>query len=375
MANSESKLARFIVETSEEDIPPTSFSAASQACFDCVGVTLAGATQHLGTMIRHFVEEQGGNPVCTVIGTSLRTSPYMAALANGTLGHALDYDDMGGYGHPSVSLLPTALALGEHLGLSGREVLTAYVIGFEVAAQLSAGSNSPQGISGFHSTAVFGTLGATAVACRLLGLDHQQTLTALGTAGSMPSGILQNFGTYTKPLHAGMSCRSGVMAAYLARDGWKATDSFIESRVGWAHAYLGEGKYDPQRMVEGLGKRWLSESVIVIKKYPCCGSNHSSLDSILGLMADHQVQYEDIAEVEVDNLPAISHVLLYPQPEYGFQGKFSIHYSTATALLDGKINTGSYEDAKLQRPEYQEKLRPHLMVGHFLQMARSPALA
>jgi 2-methylcitrate dehydratase PrpD len=349
----EERLARFVTETSPDAIPPESYRAALQASFDCVGVALAGAMQPHGKMIVDFVDAQGGKTVCTIIGNKLRTSAYLAALANGTIGHALDYDDMGGFGHPSVALLPTALAVGELLGKSGRDILTAYVLGFEVAVHLNRGAQNVQGLSGFHSTATFGTIGSTAVAARLMGLTTQQTVMAFGLAGSMPSGILQNFGTHTKPLHAGMSCRSGVMAASLAKQGWLATDSFIESKVGWAHAYIGQGKYDPEKMTANLGKTWLSKNTIVIKKYPCCGSNQGALDSLTALLNEHNVSPDDVACVDVDNVPAISHVLLHPNPTYGFQGKFSIHYNIATALVDRKINIESFTDAKLNRPEYR----------------------
>jgi 2-methylcitrate dehydratase PrpD len=354
MGACERRLAKFVVETNPDAIPAESYRAAEQAAFDCVGVALAGAAQPQGKMIVDFVEAQGGNNACTILGNRLRTSPYLAALANGTLGHALDYDDMGGFGHPSVALLPTALAVGEQLGRSGREILTAYVVGFEVAVHLSKGAQNVQGLTGFHSTAVFGTIAATAVAARLMDLDEEQTLMAFGLAGSMPSGILANFGSYTKPLHAGLSCRSGVMAASLAKQGWLATDAFLDSKVGWAHAYIGEHHYDPEKMTAELGRTWHSKDTIVIKKYPCCGSNHGALDSLLGLLKEHDLGLDDIARVEVDNVPAISHVLLHPNPGYGYQGKFSIHYNIATALVDRKIDIDSFTDAKLNRPEYRE---------------------
>jgi 2-methylcitrate dehydratase PrpD len=363
MGTCEQRLATFVTATKTEAIPPESYRAAGQAAFDCIGVALAGAAQPQGKMIVDFVDAQGGKPTCTIIGNRLRTSPYLAALANGTLGHALDYDDMGGFGHPSVALLPTALAIGEELGKSGHEVLAAYVIGFEVAVHLNKGAENVQGLSGFHSTATFGTIGATAVAARLMGLNAQQTLMAFGLAGSTPSGILQNFGTYTKPLHAGMSCRSAVMAASLAKQGWLATDSFLDSKVGWAHAYIGEGRYDPEAMTADLGKAWHSKDTIVIKKYPCCGSNHGPLDSLLGLLREHNVALNDVVRVDVDNVPAISHVLLHPNPTYGYQGKFSLHYNIATALVDKKIDIDSFTDAKLNRPEYREaRAKTHVNV-------------
>lgn len=354
MGACEQRLATFVAETDADSIPPESYRPALHASFDCIGVALAGAAQPQGKMIVDFVAAQGGNSQCTVIGNRLRSSPYLAALANGTLGHALDYDDMGGFGHPSVALLPTALAIGESLGRSGRDILAAYVLGFEVAVHLNKGAENVQGLTGFHSTAVFGTIAATAVASRLLELTPQQTVMAFGLAGSMPSGILQNFGSYTKPLHAGMACRSGVMAASLAKQGWLATDSFLDSRVGWAHAYIGRDRYDPEKMTANLGKIWHSKDSIVIKKYPCCGSNHGALDSLIALLEENDVKLDDVVRVEVDNVPAISHVLLHPNPTQGYQGKFSLHYNIATALVDRKIDIGSFTDAKLNRPEYRQ---------------------
>lgn len=350
----EERIAKFVTDTSADAIPADAYHEALRASFDCVGVALAGSVEPHAKMILEFVNAQGGGNTCTIIGNKSRTSPYLAKLANGTIGHALDYDDMGGFGHPSVALLPTALALGEQLGKSGRDVLAAYVIGFEVAAQLSKGTHNVQGLTGFHSTATFGTIGATAVASRLMGLTTQQTVMAFGLASSMPSGILQNFGSHTKPLHAGMSCRSGVMAASLAKQGWLATDTFIDSKVGWAHAYIGEGNYDPEAMTAGLGKTWLSKDTIVIKKYPCCGSNHAALDALTALLNEHKVSLDEVVRVDVDKVPAISHVLLHPNPTYGFQGKFSIHYNIATALVDKEINIESFTDAKLNRPDYRE---------------------
>jgi 2-methylcitrate dehydratase PrpD len=272
------------------------------------------------------------------------------------LGHALDFDDMGAFGHPSVALLPAALAAGELAGASGREVLTAYILGFEVGCQLSRAAEYHQGERGFHSTAVFGTMGAVAVAARLLRLSAEQTITALGIAGSMPSGVLQNFGTHTKPLHAGMTGRNGVMAAMLAKAGWTACDNIIESKVGWAAAYIGTGNYDPQAMVKGLGSVWTIQDTIVIKKYPCCGTNHSALDSLLALQREHPFQWDQVAEVKVSGLPDISHVLLYPEPSSAFQGKFSLPYNVATALLDGHIDIDSFTDARLARPEFAQAL-------------------
>jgi len=356
MAATEERIARFIVKTSDEEVPPEALRTARDAAFDCVGVALAGAAQPLGKMMLEMTREEGGNPEATVIGGGLRTSTTMAALANGTLAHALDYDDMGSFGHPSVVLLPPVLALGEKLGASGREVLNAYVIGFEVGANLSAASHYVQTEGGFHSTAFFGTMGATAAAARLLKLDVEQTVMALGIAGSMPGGVVQNFGTMVKPLHAGMASRNGVLAALLAKKGYAGTDRIFESKLGFFSTYVGEGNYDLAKAVKGLGNPFCLQDTLVVKKYPCCGTNHSALDSIVSLMREENLSFEDIAQVTVEGLPYLSHVLLYPQPEHGINGKFSIHYNVAAAILDGKVSIDSHSDQMLRRPLVKEAL-------------------
>ena len=356
MAATEERIARFIVETKGKEVPPEAVRTARDAAFDCVGVALAGAAQPLGKIIRELTREEGGNPEATVIGSGLRTSPTMAALANGTLAHALDYDDMGSFGHPSVVLLPPVLALGEKLGASGRDILDAYVIGFEVAANLAAASHYVQTEGGFHSTAFYGTMGATTAAARLLELDVEQTVMALGIAGSMPAGVVQNFGTMVKPLHAGMAARNGVQAALLAKKGYMGTDRIFESKLGFFSTYVGEGNYDLDKAVNGLGHPFRLHDSLVIKKYPCCGTNHSALDSILSLIRENNLSFEDVVQVTVEGLPYLSHVLLYPQPTLGINGKFSIHYNVAAAILDGKVVIDSHSDQMLRRPRVKEAL-------------------
>jgi 2-methylcitrate dehydratase PrpD len=357
VGKTEERIAEFVVETTPDEVPARAFAAAARSCLDCIGCMLAGASQPIGQLVAAYVQAETPAGDCTVVGTSLKTSRSMAALANGTLAHALDDDDTSNFAHASVVLLPPALALGESLGVSGRELLTAYLIGLEVGVNLARGAHYAQGARIIHSTTVFGTLAATAVAARLLGLSQPQTVMALGIAGSTPGGVLQNFGTYTKPLHAGLTARNAVMAAQLAGDGWNASDNIIESRAGWAAAYIGAGNYDPAAMVKDLGRDWTATETLRIKRYPCCGSNHLGLDSLLSLIAEHGFSADEVEEVEVAGLPAYSHVLFYPEPTSAYQGKFSIHYTLAPALLDGKIDVDSYQDDKLARPELADTLR------------------
>jgi 2-methylcitrate dehydratase PrpD len=173
----------------------------------------------------------------------------------------------------------------------------------------------------------------------------------------MASGLTQNFGTHTKPLHAGMCSRNGLTAARLAKRGWTAADNILESPVGWSASFLGNGHFDPGMMVKDLGTTWASSNHL--KAYPCCGTNHGALDALLGLMAERPFSVAEVEDVEVAGLTheARDVVLLYPQPISAFQGKFSIHYTIATALIDGRIDVDSYQEDKLRRPEYAEARR------------------
>lgn len=211
-------VAKWVVNTSYEDIPPEAIRMANESCFDLLGVILAGSVQPVGQIIQQYVADLGGAPDATVLSGGGRISMPNAALANGTMGHALDYDDFGGFGHPTVAIFPALLALGENMGATGRDLLEAYVVGCEVGLALQHTTKYNQMLRGFHSTGVIGRMACA----KLLKLDEGQTTTALGIAGSMASGLIHNFGTMTKPLIAGLTCRDGVMAAQLAQRGLTA---------------------------------------------------------------------------------------------------------------------------------------------------------
>jgi 2-methylcitrate dehydratase PrpD len=352
----EERIAEFIVSTSASEVPEAALKAARNSSFDCVGCILAAAAQPYSQGILRFVQEEAAAGESTVIGTGLRTSRSMAALANGTLAHWLDYDDgRTACGHAASVLLPAALAIGEPAGVSGRELLTAYAIGLEAVTHISDACPYEEKVAGFHRTSLFGTLGATATAARLLGLNQQQTVMALGIAGSMGTGVCQNFGTFTKPLHAGSASRNAVTAARLAGDGWTGSDDILAGPVGWAAAYIGH--YDYEAMAKDLGAVWRTAEVPpMIKEYPCCGASHGPLDSLLSLMAEYGFTAGDVEELQV-GAPYDSMVMIYREPSSGFQGKFSLLYSIATALVDGRLDVDSFTDAKLTRPEYAEAVK------------------
>ena len=346
------KVAKWVVETTYEDIPPDAIRVANESCFDLVGVILAGSTQKIGDIIRDYAGELGGTEEATILATGERTSAVNAALVNGTMGHALDYDDFGGFGHPTVAIFPALLALGETIGATGRDLMEAYVVGCEVglAVDYATHYHGQQMHRGFHSTAILGRLAAAAACAKLLKLDETQTTMALGMAGSMAGGVIHNFGTMTKPLHAGMTCRDGVMAAQLAQRGFTAGDQILEHPVGFTATVIGDEHTDLDEAADQLGKPFRVQDALMIKKYPSCGSNHAMLDSVLGMMREHGFGHDDVANAEVVQSYA-STVMLYEEPETDLKGKFSAKYNMAAALLDGEIAIDTFTDAKIVDPD------------------------
>ncbi|HEU0022801.1 MAG TPA: MmgE/PrpD family protein [Dehalococcoidia bacterium] len=350
-------VAKWVVTTSYEDIPPDAIRVANESCFDLLGVILAGSAQPVGGIIQQYVTDLGGSPDATVLSSGLKTSVANAALANGTMGHALDYDDFGGFGHPTVAIFPALLALGESIGATGRDLIEAYVIGCEVGLAVDHATRYHQNQMhrGFHSTGILGRLAASAACAKLLKLDQHQTTMALGMAGSMASGVIHNFGTMTKPLHAGMTCRDGVMAAQLAQRGLTAGQQILEHPVGFVQTVIGEGHYELDQMAASLGKPFRIQDALIIKKYPCCGGNHAMLDSLFGMMREHNFTYQDVVHAEIDQ-SYVSTVMLYTEPDDPLKGKFSAKYNVAAALVDGGIAIDTFTDGKIADPRLQETM-------------------
>src|SRR5213592_834107 len=248
-----SVIAEFIVKSRWEDCPVAAVDAARRAILDCVGVMLAGSAEPAARIVQQIAESEGGAPLATIVGTRRRTGAVWAALANGTAAHALDFDDtnFAMLGHPSAPVLAAGLAAGELALADGQALVHAFLLGFEVETTLAAVINPEHYDHGWHATCTLGTLGAAAAAARLLGLDTAQIRTALAVAASQSSGLKENFGTMTKPFHAGHAARSGVLAALLAREGWTASERAIEGPQGFLHVLGAERR--ELSAIEALG--------------------------------------------------------------------------------------------------------------------------
>jgi 2-methylcitrate dehydratase PrpD len=347
------RLAEFVASTPAGAFPPEAGEQARRAVLDTLGVTLAGSREDASTKVAMMVREQGGAEEATVLGHEFRAPAAEAALVNGTSAHALDFDDvsMSMRGHPSVPLLPAVLALGEKQGSSGRDLTDAFVLGFEVECKVGRLIGAPHYELGWHPTATFGTLGAAAACARLLTLDIDQTRMTLSIAASLASGARRNFGSMTKPLHAGWAARNGVIAATLAARGFTADDEALEAPDGWLHAASGDATIDTSP-IERLGDPWeILSPGIDVKLYPCCYFTHLSIDAALEISAAVGERGSEIEAIDVSVSPGTMMVLRKEPPETGLEGKFSLEYSVAAALVDGSVSLATFDDSAVARAD------------------------
>ena len=349
-------LSEFVVETNYDSIPENAITAAKKAILDYLGVAIAGSRASTGRVITEYVGQEGGVPEAGVIAGGFKTSPFLAALSNGTLGHALDFDDEceSWNSHPTTVILPAVLALGEKLGGSGQDMLVSYIVGWEVAARIGAIVYPKMYDRGGHPTPVVGSLAAAAAAARVLKLGTEQTQRALGIAASQAAGLQANHGTDTKPLHAGLAASNGVRSAQLARLGFTANANILEDPIGYLMA-MGGKNYKTPNLAE-LGTPFDITVSLCIKLYPSCYLNQRPMDSIFHLIKEHRIRSEDAAEVEVKAHPRQIKVCRYLRPRTGLQAKFSLHYSMAAPIIYGNAGLEEYTDNKVLDPKIQEFL-------------------
>jgi 2-methylcitrate dehydratase PrpD len=341
-------LGAFVIDA---DPPPAARAAAARALLDTIGVTLAGAAEPASRIVQRVIEDDGAGS-CPVLGTSLRTTAANAALANGTAAHALDYDDMCfvSLAHPSAPLVAAALAAAETAGASGRALLSAYVVGFELEGRLGRAMNPRHYQRGWHCTSTLGTIGAAAAASRLLGLDAAAAGHALAIAASEASGLKENFGTMVKPLHAGLAARNGVVAALLAQAGMTASGAAIDGPQGFLAAMDSE-QPSLEALAADLGTRWeIVDTGITVKLYPSCAGTHPTLDALLDLRRRHGFAAPDIEAIEVGVDPIVPTILLYDRPSSGLEGKFSMPFCAAAAVVRGQVGIDTFDVATLRDP-------------------------
>ena len=351
-------VARWIVTTSYADLPAEAVRAAKETYFDCVGLVLAGSVQPLGQIIQKYVSEQGGPPEATVLASGLKTSVPNAALANGTMGMALDFDP-----EPQMMALSAALlAVAEKMGASGRDLLEAFIVGSELGWAVGNMGLTDMERRGLHHQGVLGSIAVAAACAKLMQLDQRQTSMAMGMAASMGGGLLQSEGSMTKPLLGGLIARDGVIAAQLVAMGMTAGERLFDDPSGFCGTSITDGVYDLTELAADLGRPFRIQEFKYVRQYPCCRANHGVLDSILGLMREEQFDFRNVERVELDQ-SYDSLVMRYDRPGNEHQARFSIRFNIAAALVDENVGVDTFTPEKINEQAIQDTMsRIHINV-------------
>ncbi len=364
-----SELARRITAMQYNDLPAEAIRWAKISFVDTIGCAFAGIDEQAPRIAQQVLTGGKDSGPSLIWGTNQRASALDAASINGTAAHALDYDDCNNSlaGHPSAAVLPATLALGEELGASGRDVILAYVAGFETQGRVGHAVHLHHYEKGWHPTSTIGIFGATAASARLLGLSAEQTATALSIAVSLSSGVKANFGTMVKPLHAGECSRNGLYAARLAQAGFTASPEAFEHKHGFFEVFNGAGNYDAAKpLVNWASPLEILAPGVGLKQYPCCGSTHSAIDAMISLRQQHQLTPDKVARIEsITHERALAHTNR-PGPRSTLDAKFSVQYCVVRALMHGDVTFEHFEGETYRDPEVLQLLkrieaRPH---GH-----------
>ncbi|MPZ48068.1 MAG: hypothetical protein GEU75_01940 [Dehalococcoidia bacterium] len=342
------KIAQFINESAYDQMPRRVIDTAKSGILDCLAAALAGSTEESARICTELTAEEAGREEATIYGRDLRSSALGAAFANGTAAHGGDFDHsfvVGG--QPTAPVIPATLALAEALGSSGKQVIEAYVTGFEVTANLALSMVAPAG-DGWHANSVFGSFGAMAACARLLGLSREQSAMAIAITASMASGLTANFGTMTKPLHVGFAARNGMLAAKLAKAGFTANPEALETPKGFFDSFYPGRPLDEQQ-IDGLGQVFAMEKHgIRFKPYPCGGLTHTAIFATIKLCEDNSIAAEAIDSITVDVPRTTYTTISFPTPETTLQAKFCMPYLVARSVIDRTVTLDSFSEAAIR---------------------------
>lgn len=351
--------ARWVASLAPGDIPEDACTRAKHVLLDWLGCTIAGRNEPLSKILyEEFAASTGDS---TLIATGKRAGLFDAALINGAAAHALDYDDVNRqlHGHPTACIAPAVMLLAEQTGSSGRDALVAFIAGTEVACSLGSMCEEGHYEAGFHATGTMGTFGAAAGAAKLMGLDAEKTAMALGIAASQASGLKANFGTMTKPFHAGKAAMNGLLAARLAARGFTASHEAIEGAHGFAQAMV--PGFEGSSLRPDPGAPWAVENMLY-KYHAACFLTHSTLNAIRLLREEHDIELDDVESATLKVRSTHASVCCIPEPATGLEIKFSIQHLAAMGF-DGADTSAleTYSDANANDPRYVEaRKRMHL---------------
>ena len=348
------KIAEFVAGIGRADIPDDVLAAPVVGIADCVSVMIAGANEPAPRLVTTLVHPRSGPQTAPIIPTGQIYDAPDAALINATAAHVLDYDDVGIDGHPSVVLGPAILAEGWALDSTGREAVRAYLAGYEIWALFKAMEPGLLHDRGFHPTAVCGGVAVAAASAVLHRLNVEQTRNALAIGASLAAGLVANFGTMTKSLHAGRTAQSGILAARLAAQGFTGSADALEHPAGFLAAHSPSGQ--PNFCIEPrLGSLWrLRDYGLNVKRYPICYATHRPIDAMLALAAQHNLDLSHIREIRVGAGQTQLHMLRNHAPQTGLEAKFSMEFAMASAVVARAVGLAQLSDDFVRRNDVQD---------------------
>ena len=351
-------LSRFVSTIEISDIPAVALEAARTGMLDCIGVLIAGAGEQAVRIVANTVRPVSDQPAAPELPSGRMLDPADAALVNGVAAHVLDFDDVGIDGHPSAVLTPAILASAYSAHATGKEMLTAYVAGYETWAFLSHLEPAAFYERGFHPTGLLGTVAAAAACARLNRLSEEQIANAIGIAASMASGLVSNFGTMTKSFHAGRAAQAGVVAARLASSGFTASGDALDHKAGFLRAHSPSGTPDIEAKDAALGKVWqLPLQGLNIKRYPTCYANHRCIDGVITLVQQHDVKADAIARIDAEVGAMQKLILRNSEPKTVLEAKFSMEFGLAAAVIAQRVGPAELSDAFVTRPDVVALMR------------------
>ena len=342
-------LCGYLADAQYGDLTPRAVGEAKRGVLDWLGCALAGSWHSTIDKLLAVLQEAGGKPQATVFARGLRLGFLDAPLANGQMGHLLDFDDTHAGGvllHTSSPVLAALFALAERAPVSGKNFMLAYAVGFE--AGVRSGRSAPHHHNGgWHLTGTLGSIAAGVAAGKLISLNKQSLTYAMGIAATQAGGMQQNRGTMCKSFHAGKAAANGVLAALLAEQGFDSTQEIIEGEKGFSRIYSNTADVD--QLTAGLGNGWLIESN-GHKPYACGLVLHPLIDAVIALRAKTKLSPAGVDEITVRVHPLALSVTGVVEPSSGLQSKFSLYHSAAVAFVDGNAGVAQYTDAKANDP-------------------------
>jgi len=327
-------------------------AVAGTGFIDTIGTLFAGCHEPVVDIVLDHARSNAALSEAPVPFADVMLSAAQAANVNAVAAHALDYDDVALAGHPSTVLVPAILAEGHHLDLAGAAALRAYVVGYEVWAELVGRETDQYHLKGWHPTGVLGTVAAAAAVATLHGLDAQHCSHALAIAASMASGLVANFGTMSKPLHAGRAAANAIEAVHLAMRGLTAAPDVFEHRAGYLNALSPAGRVDTQRPAGALGRRpRILDTGLSIKRYPVCYSAHRIIDGVLAIAERENLQAAQVTRVTLSIGAAQASMLRNRMPVTSLEAKFSAEFAVAAALVARQVGLAELTDGFVTRDD------------------------